>query len=134
MWKLLFILILAIPLAARAAEPTPISWTGPYLGGDIGDRGQLIDSSNTVVTPYVYPGFSYVKPIASVSSTAAAAVHWSPTGDLRTGYLFQEMPMLVIGIEGEIGRGQSAQTDNRMITTNTYPYVFVPLSSIILTP
>jgi opacity protein-like surface antigen len=89
--------------AALAQAPRP-SWSGPYLGIDIG--GGFLEGSRTrgAITPYGYPGFSTATPPPSTGYRTGTATADAPIGGLRGGYLF-DFDRFVIGVEGEVNTG-----------------------------
>jgi len=83
--------------------PIPVSWTGFYIGGDIGARVAKVDASVTSAmfgaTSLFSPGGCFTFGCFDGSSLQSLAAR----GGLYAGFNWQFAPRWVVGIEGDVG-------------------------------
>ena len=95
----------ALPAAAQTAAP---NWSGPYLGGSLGGRWQIGDWHATQYNPPVVPPISI--PFASNRNASTSSLAARVGG--YAGYNFQVAPMVVLGVEADLGWGDNRDQIN----------------------
>ncbi|HEY6254279.1 MAG TPA: outer membrane beta-barrel protein [Xanthobacteraceae bacterium] len=103
--------------ATPRAEPT-VSWSGPYIGGDVGTRAAVVDPSVTAATltsTFILPAFTNVLGTSycgvfvpcpgptSLDNTALRAGAYA-------GYNWQVSREWLVGLEGDLGWASRSRT------------------------
>jgi outer membrane immunogenic protein len=120
---------LAMVAGAAAADLAPVytkapppgwSWDGFYIGGGLGSRSSMIDSSVTSATVGN-------PPVNILTATDCASLHGCPNGasldstafrgSIYAGRNWQIQKQWVLGVEGDVGWGNKTTT----LTGNPYP-------------
>jgi outer membrane immunogenic protein len=114
-------LVLALGTAAYSADmpikaapiyvPPPITWTGPYVGGNLGggwfNPGGSVDVPSIPIAPP--PCKHYCKspdPLFGLSGGSGAGF----IGGVQAGYTYQFLPRWIVGIEGDF-EGSTLSSD-----------------------
>jgi outer membrane immunogenic protein len=114
--------VLVMPAMAADMAPAPyyrapvpvFSWTGCYVGGDVGGAWSSQDVSNTAQPFFFLPPFTQQRP-ASASASSSGVI-----GGGYVGCNFQWTPSIVVGVEGDYSAaslGGSANAPSVFFTT-----------------
>jgi outer membrane immunogenic protein len=113
----------AADMAVKALPPAPApavySWSGFYVGGGIGTRSSVIDSSvtsGTIGTPAVpinLPAVCASQFGVAGCGNGASLDNTAFRGSIYAGWNWQVSPMWVLGVEGDVGFADRARSLNR---------------------
>jgi len=103
-----------MPVKARPITPTPVpfSWSGFYIGGNIGGAWSKADDFVTTNSPGVPGIFAVASNIALVDAlgTGSGDADASFTGGIQAGYNWQVSPQWLVGLEADINALHSTST------------------------
>jgi outer membrane immunogenic protein len=90
------------------------TWTGFYVGGDVGGVDGIGDNFNFVQGPG--PG----SPVQFASTSLNSSNHWGAIGGIYGGYNWALSPSWLIGVEGDWSKASLGNTNNNaLLVQNT---------------
>jgi opacity protein-like surface antigen len=100
--------ITALKMPVKVPPPATQSWTGGYVGLELGD--QVSDAKWTTTAMPLFPFFFPAEPVPDPTTNSAKFTSGSATGGVFAGYDWQIASRWVAGIEGNVDFADSAMT------------------------
>ena len=80
------------------SPPPPFSWTGFYVGGNVGAVASLPSGTSDFLDTF---GVIFATPEAASNPQQFSSANWSFTGGFQAGYNWQVDPLWVFGVEAD---------------------------------
>lgn len=104
---------MAADMAVKAPPQPPapvVSWTGFYVGGEIGARWDNSDWNTTCIAGFAACPLNGISPGFLANNNPAGFNSAAFRGGLFAGYNLQVSPRWLIGVEGDFGGGNNSTT------------------------
>jgi opacity protein-like surface antigen len=94
----------AMPVKAKAVPIAPYNWTGVYAGAALADRASVAGWNTTgILDPFGSGAFLLPDPTTAAANTFSA----NAQARVYAGYNWQASPKWVVGVEADVGNGDS---------------------------